>query len=51
MNRRPYYNNSGSLSDPDAPEIPTAEEQDARDEAESRAVEAAIEDRYDWENE
>ena len=40
--KRSYYNNSGSLSDPDAPEIPTAEEQDARDEAESRDIEAAI---------
>lgn len=42
MNRRPYYNNSGSLSDPDAPEISTTEEQEARDEAESRDIEAAI---------
>jgi len=51
MNRRPYYNNSGSLSDPDQPEIITTEQQEARDEAESRAVEAAIQDSYDWENE
>ena len=40
--KRSYYNNSGSLSDPDQPEIITAEQQEARDEAESRAVEAAI---------
>ena len=42
MNRRPYYNNSGSLSDPDQPEIITTEEQELRDEAESRDIEAAI---------
>ena len=40
--KRSYYNNSGSLSDPYQPEIIAAEEQEARDEAESRAVEAAI---------
>ena len=51
MNRRPYYNNSGSLSDPDQPEIITTEQQELLDESESRAVEAAIQDSYDWENE
>ena len=40
--KRSYYNQSGSLSDPDAPEISTIEEQDLIDESESRAVEAAI---------
>jgi hypothetical protein len=42
MNRRPYYNQSGSLSDPDQPEIPTTEQQELLDEAESRDIEAAI---------
>ena len=41
--KRSYYNNSGSLSDPDQPEIITAEEQELRDEAESRDIEKAIE--------
>lgn len=49
--KRSYYNQSGSLSDPDQPEIITTEQQDLIDEAESRAVEAAIQDSYDWENE
>jgi len=40
--KRSYYNNSGSLSDPDQPEIITTEQREARDEAESRDIEAAI---------
>jgi len=40
--KRSYYNNSGSLSDPDQLESLATEEQEARDEAESRDIEAAI---------
>lgn len=40
--KRSYYNQSGSLSDPDQPEIITTEQQELLDESESRAIEAAI---------
>ena len=44
MNPRTYFNRSGSLNDPDAPEPETDEETEARELAESRWVEQAIDE-------
>ena len=41
---RPYHNNSGSLNDPDQPEIATKEQKEAADEAESRSIEVSIDE-------
>lgn len=51
MNRFPYFNHSGALNDPDAPEPLDQEQQQAADLAESRANEAAIEAAQEWRNE